>query len=224
MVRRFVPFFDVASGEHKNADSELARQLVLSMRLYRYGCEVGTYDAAYGVEFLCKWAALEGLIRGKSGPPQIADTLKDRVPLVFPASERSKIKGIVKKLWKFRNDAAHGAKVFYFPHMDESHPLAIEMDEVDRLFVAVAGFAINHLNDVMKVEELWVNARNYTPVPELYEARPKELVKFAARNMTQGTLLVIPALRAHIEKWRVRINEIKANQSDSSQLDAKPPV
>src|SRR5207248_3036717 len=57
---RLVLFFRLATDSHPKAISDLGLQLRHSLRLFRHGVQT----RCYGVEFICKFCALEGLVCG----------------------------------------------------------------------------------------------------------------------------------------------------------------
>ncbi len=149
------PFFDIASGLHEQRDTSLCRQLLYSMKMYRHGAATGTY----GLEFICKWSALEGLVCGgeRDGKRML---LLNRVPALF-RTDRAVIEEKVKELWTLRNEAVHEARAFHTDHLHESSVLAIEIEEVERLFLAVVVFALDHLDKADSVKALWPFAAGY---------------------------------------------------------------
>jgi hypothetical protein len=194
---RLMPFFDVATGEHPAAGTELGQRLRLAMRLYRAGVENALEFASYGIEFLCKWAALESLVCTKSDSSKSA-TLVARIPALFPPVNRANVENSIKELCRLRNDASHEAKVFFFKEVEKSYPLSVRMDEVDQLFLAVAGFAIATLGKATSVKELWAAVGTYQAPPELQQARPPAMPRMGAHDVHEVSGLMISAMNEWI--------------------------
>ncbi len=60
LLSRFLVFFDAVAGGYLNFDTEVVNQLGLSAKMFRHGQK----SESYGIEFLCKFTALEGMVCG----------------------------------------------------------------------------------------------------------------------------------------------------------------
>ena len=76
------------------------------MKMYRAGAQ--TED--FGLEFICKWSALEGLVCGGELRNK-GQLLRDRLSALLP-SPPGETEMLVKELWKFRSQAVHEALAF----------------------------------------------------------------------------------------------------------------
>jgi len=139
------PFFDVVAGLHARSGTPLAQQLVYSMKMYRRGATT----AIDGVEFICKWSALEGMVSDGGSP--IRRTMIARLEALF-TERKTEIECIVNKLWAIRNDVVHEA---------HAEGVVDAIQEVDRFFLGVAVFAIAHLDRANSLGELWAFAADY---------------------------------------------------------------
>jgi len=155
LFKQLWPFFDVVAGLHTRSDTALARQLTHSMKMYRQGASA----VMEGVEFICKWTALEGLVCAGVQWRKF-EALKKRLPSLFPTRQQE-IETMVTNLWKARNEAVHEARAFRAPHVTSSHPLVGPIANVDELFLGVAMFAIAQLHNVDSVEALWDTASTF---------------------------------------------------------------
>lgn len=171
------PFLDIASGAHPRGDTPLCRQLLYSMKMFRWGKTVGDF----GLEFVCKWSALEGLVCGgeSSGKKQL---LTSRIPLLFP-NAISTTQSAVERLWKFRHEAVHEARAFHSDNLHDSPPFAVEMDEVELFFRAVFVFALSFVDTAATVKDLCSNTIGFSTPPEVLQKRPHELARFPASNI-----------------------------------------
>ena len=104
LFRALFPFFDLAAGVHPRRATSLARQLLYSMKMFREGAEAGIY----GIEFICKWCALEGLVC--AGEERKRQLLCERIPSLFSERERAEVLEAVERLWPLRHDAVHEAR------------------------------------------------------------------------------------------------------------------
>ena len=179
-----LPFFDIASGLHAQRDTSLSRQLLYSMKMYRHGAATGIY----GLEFICMWSALEGLVCGGERDAKRA-MLVDRLPSLFPA-ERAEVEEKVKGLWTLRNEAVHEARAFHTDHLHESSVLALEIDALERLFLAVVIFTLGHLDRADSVKTLWPFAAAYQLPAFASQRRPSDMPRFVVTNYVLNTHLV----------------------------------
>lgn len=78
LFRSLLSFFDIAMSLHPSGNCPLSRQLLYSMKMFRHGAMTGIF----GLEYLCKWSALEGMIcGGEQGKKRL---LLTRLPMLFP--------------------------------------------------------------------------------------------------------------------------------------------
>jgi hypothetical protein len=176
-----LPFFDIASGIHPHRNTPLARQLLYSMKMFRSGAE----SDVFGVEFLCKWSALEGLVC--AGEKRKGELLRDRIPEIYPTSEQAAVLNDVKVLWKLRNEASHEARAFDSDYLEGSRGLAVQIESVERLFVGVVVFALAHINCADSVKSLWTKTAAYELPALIRERRPADMGRAAVTSMTQNT-------------------------------------
>jgi hypothetical protein len=184
VFRALNPFFDIASGLHARRDTSLARQLLYSMKMYRHGAATGIY----GLEFICKWSGLEGLVCGGEREAKRA-LLLQRMPALF-AAEKAAVEAKMKELWNLRNEAVHEARAFYSEHLDESKLLALETDEVERLFLAVVVFALDHIDRADSVKTLWPFAAGYQLPAFASQKRPDDMPRYAVTNFLLNPHLI----------------------------------
>jgi len=183
------PFFDVVARLHLRSDTALARQIVHSMKMYRQGASA----VMEGIEFICKWSALEGLVCAGVHRRKF-NALKQRLPLLF-STRQEEIETMVTSLWKARNEAVHEARAFRSPDVTNSHPLVGPIANVDELFLGVATFAIAHLDKVDSVEALWSTASMFSLPDFATHLRP-------GRWRTQGMtvkLMDVPGGGEHLD-------------------------
>jgi hypothetical protein len=162
LLNRFLLYFDaVASGEVQY-ETEVAEQLELSAKMFRHG---GKSDS-YGIEFLCKFTALEGLVCGpaKFGKEKL---LTERLSALFRA--RNGIEAEISKLWKMRCEASHQAKAF-------TNDFASVIEPLERLTLGVIVFALDNLQSEKTIDSLWNRVGSYSLPSEVLLDRPKHRV------------------------------------------------
>lgn len=159
LLNRFLIYFDaVASGETQY-ETEIANQLELSAKMFRYG---GKSDS-YGIEFLCKFTALEGLVCGpaKFGKEKL---LRERLSALFRT--RNGIEAEISKLWKMRCEASHQGKAF-------TNDFSSVIEPLERLTLGVIVFALDHLQSEKTFDALWNRVGSYSLPSEVLLDHPK---------------------------------------------------
>ena len=113
------------------------------MRMFRHGKQSGSW----GVEFICKFCALEGLVCGDERFHK-QEELKKRLVALFRDSS-SEFTGQIAKLWSYRNGAVHTARAFDSGRLKEGAPLGVQIENIEYLFVGALVFAIEQLQLVL---------------------------------------------------------------------------
>jgi hypothetical protein len=175
------PFFDIVADLHPRRNTALSRQLLYSMKMYRHGASTGVY----GLEFICKWSAFEGLVCGGERPKK--RLILDRMSALF-ASHSEKLPDL-ENLWDLRNEAVHEARAFHSDHLHEAKPLAIELHDVENLFFAVVIFAV-HIDRVDSIASLWSYALGYGLPDFAVEKRPAQMPRYAMMHVRFNTNLI----------------------------------
>lgn len=170
LLSQFLDFFDIVGTDDPKFDTELCNQISLSAKMFR----CGSGAQAHGVDFLCKFTALEGLVCGpvEHGHGKL---LKERLSLLF--RHRNGISDEVAKLWRKRCEASHQGKAF-------SDSFATLIDPVERLVLGTIVFAVNHVKRARTIEELWtLHAAKYDLPAEATMERPPEITRFATTGL-----------------------------------------
>lgn len=166
------PFFDVIAQLHPRHDTSLSRQLMYSMKMYRHGAATHVF----GLEYICKWSALEGLVCGGERHRKLA-LLKNRIQQLFP-NECPPIAAKVAELWDLRNEAVHEARAFDSDYLHEAPLLGPQIEEVELLFSTVMMFALANIDRADSVQALWAYTASFT-VPEWAKKRPRDMPRMA---------------------------------------------
>jgi len=152
------PVLDIVSKSFPQHDTEVARQLAQSFKMFRHGVSA----TSFAVEYICKFSALEGLICAKQDGK--AALLRNRLPQLFrkdPLVNANKI----QKLWNDRNAAIHESAGFYSAHAAGSRPVQAYMNEIDYLFRGTVAFVIDGLRKHSNLPDLWATVHSFELPP-----------------------------------------------------------
>jgi hypothetical protein len=167
-------FFDIAMSLHPSGNSPLSRQLLYSMKMFRHGAMSGIF----GLEYLCKWSALEGMIcGGEQGKKRL---LLTRLPMLFPTKGPEFLETL-SKLWNIRNEAIHESRAFDSDHLPEAPALGPHIETVEFLFRNVVIFALSRIAEADSVESLWRGVETYKPITAIQE-RPADMPRMAMKK------------------------------------------
>jgi hypothetical protein len=165
ILGRFLPFFGIVCSEGASVRTELAEQISLSAKMFRHG----SMAQVYGVDYLCKFSALEGLVCGPSRHSH-GELLRRRLCRLF--RHRMGIEEEVRTLWRMRCEASHQGKAF-------ADLLSVLVNRVEALIVGAAVFALDNLKVAATVDELWdKHVSNYILPGEAIQERPPKICRF----------------------------------------------
>ena len=184
LFRSLFPFFDVVAQLHPRRNTSLSRQLMYSMKMYRHGAATGVF----GLEYICKWSALEGLVCGGESHKKLA-LLKKRISQLFP-NESAAIETKVAELWELRNEAVHEARAFDSDYLHEAPLLGPQIEEVELLFSTVVMLALANMDRADSVQTLWEHVASFT-VPEWAAKRPPDMPRMTVKKVRFDTKLAI---------------------------------
>lgn len=173
---RLVSFFRLATDGHPKSLSDIGLQLRHSLRLFRYAVQTGNF----GVEFICKFCALEGLVCGdiRSGKKRL---LAHRLSALFP-NESAEIGTKIDRLWKYRNEAVHTARTFDAGPLDHGASLGVNLEDLNRLFVGVIVFALDQIPAVDTIHDLWTKVEAYSLPSYASAKRPEGMTQYLLKN------------------------------------------
>ena len=207
-------FFGLALNQHSKSMTPLARQIRHSMRMFRHGRESGSW----GVEFICKFCALEGLVCGDEQHDK-AKKLKQRLVALFRDSSAEFV-GRIRKLWEFRSGAVHTARAFDAGDLDDGAALGVHLEGIEHLFAGVLVFALEQIPDVNDVDALWRAVGGYCLPDFARLERPKDFPRYAVPQMELSTAVTMARggdlLRKHLQAARA------AYEAHNAPDDKKP--
>lgn len=174
-------FFGLALDLHSRAMTPLGRQVRHSMRMFRHG----KHSGSWGVEFICKFCALEGLVCGDEKQRK-GEKLKSRLAALFRDST-SQFSDRIEKLWRYRSEAVHTARAFDAGGLDDGAPLGVHLEAIEYFFVGALVFALERIAAADDVTTLWQQVSDYALPDFARTERPRDFPKYAVPNMEVGT-------------------------------------
>jgi hypothetical protein len=172
VLGRILPFFNFALDDSWQSQTPLQNQIVYSARLFRIGCEI----QSFGVEYLCKFASVEGLVIGSHREGEKGKKLESRIPRLMRNAQWD-VLAVVKELWEKRHLIAHEARGEFFPMDKESFPYQLLIPRLDQIGVAVLVFAIDNMANAQTVSDLWKAVDQYELPEFILGERPKQMVR-----------------------------------------------
>lgn len=148
LLQAAAPLLDIVSKVFPQHDSEVARRLAHSLKMYRHGATANSF----AVEFICKFAALEALVTSEHS--NIGEQLRTRLPTLF-RKDGKVTAGSVEDIWLARNVAVHASAGFYSKHLAGSKPVHQHTKEVEFLYLGAVAFFAAHLKTHTRLTELW---------------------------------------------------------------------
>lgn len=202
------PFFSLAIDLHSRAMTPLAQQIRYSMRMFRHG----KHSGSWGVEFICKFCALEGLVcgdeRGRKG-----EKLRTRLSALF-RDNSPEFAGRIEKLWRYRSEAVHTARAFDSGGLTDGAALGVHIADIEHFFVGAVVFALQNLSSSDQVADLWAQVGDYTLPDFARIERPRDFPRYAVPMMEMplpfglkdGGIIV----RRHLAAARAKYEEVNA--------------
>ena len=178
LLKRLLVLFDITSALQTRFQNDLCYQLIYSSKMFR--CGIASKN--FGVEYLCKFSALEGLVCG-SEQHNKENLLKRRLDALFARSGRDVAKD-TQRIWKLRCEASHQAKAFHDEEIPGSVPLATEIVLVEYFLTGAFVFALDQIETTTSVDQLWSGRLSSYSLPEyaLLE-RPNEMPKLPIQSV-----------------------------------------
>lgn len=184
LFNRMLRFFDVAVRLDPKCQTPLAHQLLYSVRMFRHG----TDSRVFGIQFLCKFSALEGIVCGSANRSKEA-LLKERLRHLLRRNNRP-VEAEVKELWELRCSASHQAKAFRLMGIPGSVTHGAYIDRLEYMFRAALVFALDNLDTSTTVEDLWSKVSGYELPDYALSERPADIPRFAVESALLDPKLV----------------------------------
>lgn len=184
IMQHLLPVLSQLIEKPSDSHNELAWRALHSAKLFRRGIE----SKNFGMEFFCKFAALENLLMGgetQEKGKKFRTRLLALVGDVLPDSE-----SLVAELWKRRHPLVHEARVEFIDEDPKAFPVHIHMETLNWLFQVTFVFLADHFRSVSSLDELWKLAGEYRIPDKIRETRPQGIVRFAASSWSEKSGIV----------------------------------
>jgi hypothetical protein len=191
---RLRPFFETVLEAEWSQYSELFRQILFSARLFRRASET----ASYGLEYLCKWMAIEAL--AVAGIRSKGSVVADRISSLFPQEQQQAIRTEIASLWRRRNLIAHEAKTEFFGEAAVENVFQIYIPRLDYLNTAVMVFAIDNMSRAATVSELWTLVDTWIMPADIVLERAREAQRIGADKILLNYGVTWPGLGRTLDK------------------------
>jgi hypothetical protein len=189
------PFFITLLENGWDNYSELFRQLLYSMRLFRRASDT----ASYGLEYLCKWVAIEALAAADSKANK-GQLLRERISSLFVAEKRATIAEEVRQLWDRRHIVAHEAKAEFFEEAASDPVFQVYIPRLNYFATIVTVFALGHLTSARNVAELWTFAERWQIPEEAIVALPATAQLIGATKIVLNHIVEWPSIGPLLDK------------------------
>jgi hypothetical protein len=185
---RLRPFFVEVLDAGWDQYSELFRQILFSVRMFRRASKT----ASYGMEYLYKWIAIEALTVAGNTKNKGA-TVAERIASLFPEN-REAIRAEVAELWRRRHVIGHEAKAEFFGEAEIENVFQLYIPRLDYLNTAVMVFAVDNKNRAATVSELWALANERIRPRDIVIERPKGAARWGAEKVLLNCNLGWPGI------------------------------
>lgn len=204
---RLLQFFDLWTAGGPEAATDLGRQIQYSVKMYRHGVQA----RAWGIEYVCKFSALEGLVCGPLTKDK-SQVLQTRLAGLF---RDASLKSQVKALWHLRCGASHQARAFYSESVPDSEPLQVHIQALDRLFTGALVFALDNIHKG-SVQKLWESVASYQMPAYAAQLRPADMHRIPALRLT---------LDLHLAWLGMGVSfDASAKANEEARKAVKPPA
>lgn len=174
-----------------NEPTPVQEQLIFSAKMYRLGNE----SEDFGVQFLTKFCALEGLLAAGQVTPRKEKFCRRRIRFLMGWNPQSEEALKLKKLYRVRNDIAHESK---------TTDAAIYIDEIDFIYSAVFVQILRRQENADTLEQAW---EKIDLPDEILTRRPQEFGRFALTSGLFETKMISKNFRQQIDEIFERVNE-----------------
>ena len=157
-MTKLIPFFDIAGGDSLQPLNEIEQQILSSANMFRAGVE----SNSFAIEYLCKFAALEGLVCGVERNEK-RKLLQTRLQALF--SKTTVSEAMISDLWNKRSEAIHQSKALEHELLPNSYPLQVKTDDIHFLFNGALVFALESKTNHLSLKALWTSAGGFA-LPE----------------------------------------------------------
>lgn len=181
IMQHLLPVLSQLIEKSPDDHNELAWRALHSAKLFRRGIE----SSSFGIEFLCKFAALENLVMGgqaKDKRMTFCSRLGTLAGKVLPDSQ-----SLIAELWNRRHPLVHEARVEFMDEDPEAFPVHVHMETLNWLFQITFVFLSDCFGSVTSPNKLWEIADQYKIPEKIREMRPQAIGRFPASTWAEKT-------------------------------------
>lgn len=191
ILTKALPYYDRLLDGNWDDHSQLETQVLHSAHMFRLGTEARNY----GIEYFCKFSAMEALVAASETVNKKANLL-ERIPRLF-RGVRFDVKKEIEELWERRHLVVHEARTEFFDSTAYPHETLIP--RLDYFTVTIFYFALDNISRAETVRDLWQLASCYDLPGSLKKGRPEQIRRIAGRNFTARIGKVAP-VGLHFDK------------------------
>jgi len=209
VFEHFLRFFEVVVDEQVRAQTALVHQLLYSARMFRHGA----VSHEFGIQYLCKFSALEGMVSGEAKSQKRA-LLRSRLPRLFRKTEKA-VAQTVEALWDLRCTASHQARAFAIHDLPGAVLTGGRIEDLEYLFRGTCIFALDHLKQARTIDDLWSEVANYDLPDHALFQRPSDMPRYAVASGLLDPHILWPGAGRAFDKLYTDLN---------SNISAVPPA
>lgn len=183
-MQHLLPVLSQLIEKSPDDHNELAWRALHSAKLFRRGIE----STSFGIEFLCKFAALENLVMGghaKDKRIMFCSRLGTLVGRILPNSE-----SLIAELWNRRHPLVHEARVEFMDEDPEAFPVHVHIETLNWLFQVTFVFLSDCFASLTSLNKLWELADRYQIPDKIRDMRPQAIGRFPASTCAEETGIV----------------------------------
>jgi len=184
IMQHLLPVLSQLIEKSPDDHNELAWRALHSAKLFRRGIE----SASFGMEFLCKFAALENLVMGGKSTDKRA-TFCSRLG-VLVRNTLPKSESLVAELWNRRHPLVHEARIEFMDEDPKAFPVHVHMETLNWLFQVTFVFLSDCFESVTSLNKLWELADRYQIPDKIRNIRPQAIGRFPASTWAEKTGIV----------------------------------
>ena len=180
IMQHLLPIVSQLIEKSPDDHNELAWRALHSAKLFRRAVE----SRNFGLEFFCKFAALENLVVGDEAAVKKGEKIRNRLTALvggaIPNAQSS-----ISELWKRRHPLVHEARFEFIYEDPEAFPVHVYMETLNWLFQVTFVFLSDHFGSATSLDELWKCAAEYRVPDKVRDTRPKEIARFPATTWSE---------------------------------------
>ena len=184
IMQHLLPVLSQLIEKPADTRTDLAWRALHSAKLFRKGIE----SKNFGMEFFCKFAALENLVAGGDSVDKGKKFRTRLAALVGDALPNSA--GSIAELWNRRHPLVHEARVEFMDEDPEAFPVHVHMETLNWLFQVTLVFLSDHFESAGSLNKLWELADQYRIPEKICNMRPQGIARFPASSWTERSGIV----------------------------------